>query len=78
MGTPKFTSNSMSRRSFGRGALGLGLGLTALPTVLSACGGGGSGEGKLGVLAPDAPDPTPVGVANFGPAAEDSFAKWQT
>ena len=78
MGTPKFISNPMSRRSFGRGALGLGLGLTALPTLLSACRGGGSGEGKLGVLAPAAPDPTPVGVANFGPAAEDSFAKWQT
>jgi multiple sugar transport system substrate-binding protein len=78
MGTPTFTSNPMSRRSFGRGALGLGLGLTALPTLLSACGGGGSGEGKLGVLAPAAPDPTPVGVANFGSAAEDSFAKWQT
>lgn len=78
MGTPKFTSSPMSRRSFGRGVLGLGVGLTALPTLLSACGGGGSGEGKLGVLAPAAPDPTPVGVANFGSAAEDSFAKWQT
>ena len=78
MGTPKFTSNPMSRRSFGRGALGLGVGLTALPTLLSACGGSGSVEGKLGVLAPAAPDPTPVGVANFGSAAEDSFAKWQT
>jgi multiple sugar transport system substrate-binding protein len=78
METPSFMHKAMSRRSFGRGALGLGLGLATMPAVLSACGGGGSGEGKLGVLAPAAPDPTPVGVANFGTAAEESFKKWQS
>lgn len=76
MEAPKFMTNSMSRRSFGRGALGVGLGLAVLPTVLSACGGG-SGEGQLGVLAPAVPDPTPVGVADFGQAAEESFTQWQ-
>lgn len=69
---------AISRRSFGRGALGLGLGLAGLPAILSACGNGGSTEGKLNVLAAAAPDPAPVGVANFGTAAEESFAKWQS
>jgi multiple sugar transport system substrate-binding protein len=68
----------LSRRSFSRGALGLGLGLAGLPVLLSACSSGSSGAGTLGVLAPAAPDPTPVGVANFGSDAEASFAKWQT
>lgn len=78
MDSPNIMNKAISRRSFGRGALGLGLGLAGLPAILSACGSGGSGEGKLGVLAPAAPDPTPVGVADFGAAAEDSFKKWQT
>ena len=78
MESPYTTNKAISRRLFGKGALGLGLGLTALPAILSACGGGTSGAGKLGVLAPAAPDPTPVGVADFGKAAEESFAKWQT
>lgn len=78
METTSCMHKAMSRRSFGRGALGLGLGLAAMPAVLSACGGGGSGENKLAVLAPAAPDPTPVGVANFGAAAEESFQKWQS
>jgi multiple sugar transport system substrate-binding protein len=73
------TSHAISRRSFGRGALGIGLGLAGLPALLAACGGGsGAGEGKLGVLAPAPPDPTPVGVADFGATAEESFKKWQT
>jgi multiple sugar transport system substrate-binding protein len=76
---PNVMNRAISRRSFGRGALGLGLGLTGLPAVLAACGGGsGSGDGKLNVLAPAAPDPTPVGVADFGSAAEDAFKKWQS
>lgn len=78
METPIFMQKAISRRSFGRGALGLGLGLSALPAVLSACGSGGSAEGKLGVLAAAAPDPAPVGVANLGAAAEEGFAKWQS
>ncbi|WP_199256180.1 extracellular solute-binding protein [Mycolicibacterium mengxianglii] len=78
MESPRIMQQAMSRRTFGRGALALGLGAAGLPALLSACGGGGSGEGKLAVLAPAAPDPTPVGVADFGSAAEASFTKWQS
>ncbi|MGV9799738.1 ABC transporter substrate-binding protein [Mycobacterium sp. NPDC003449] len=78
MESPNIMQKAVSRRSFGRGALGLGLGLTGLPAILSACGNGGSGAGQLNVLAAAAPDPAPVGVASFGSAAEDGFAKWQS
>jgi multiple sugar transport system substrate-binding protein len=74
----RLMQTALSRRTFTRGAVGLGLGLAGLPAFLSACGTGSSGAGTLGVLAPAAPDPTPVGVADFGSAAEAGFAKWQT
>lgn len=77
MKSSSVSQKQLSRRSFGLGAIGLGVGFAALPTLLSACSKGDD-AGALGVLAPAAPDPTPVGVAKFGSAAEDSFKKWQT
>jgi multiple sugar transport system substrate-binding protein len=69
----------LSRRSFLQRSAAAGAGVAmvgGLPTLLSACGGGG--DKTLNVLVPAAPDPAPPGVATFSQSVTDRFTKWQT
>lgn len=74
--TPRgLTRRTLLKRSAGLGAGALALG--SLPSLLAACGSGGSGSGDiipLKALTNQPPDPAPPGVAKF---ADAEFVKWQ-
>jgi multiple sugar transport system substrate-binding protein len=75
-------SQPISRRGVLKGGVGLGIGalsLGGLPGLLAACSNSSGGStATLNVLSPAAPDPAPVGVAQFSQAAVKAFEKWQS
>lgn len=66
-----------NRSRTARTALGVACAL-ALTAGLGACAPGSSATNQLKVFTAAPPDPAPVGVANFGEAAEAQFAEWKT
>jgi multiple sugar transport system substrate-binding protein len=80
-GRDEVLQRPISRRGVLKGGVGLGLGalsLGGLSGLLASCQGGDGGAKTLNVLSPAAPDPAPVGVAQYGDAAVAAFEKWQS
>lgn len=70
------TQTQISRRNLFRGAIGAGA-LLGLSSQLVGCAGTNAAN-TLSVLTPAAPDPAPVGVAEFGEDAQAAFDAWKS